>query len=359
MRKRFEEIVVIATTPFTPKILTPWMHPVRRFDSLARDYTKGNVRVFYTKELAFPWDPSRIFRCWHAWIKTERILGRIRFKPDIVHAHFTLPCGAIASRIKKQLIIPSVLTVHEDHDWLQKEEQNALVKKAWNDANALIRVNKLDTPLLQKYNQSVHWIPNGYDENKFKYMSVDECRMKLHLPMDKHICFSLGHMERRKGFHDLVEAAAILWQKRKDFIILIGGDGPDKGQLMSRVKEKGLEDCVRFLGYVADADVPMFMNASDFFVLPSYSEGNPTVMFEALGCGRPYIGCAVGGVPEVITSKELGLLVKPSDVNGLMIALSTAFDKTWNREFIISESKQYTWRTIADSIFNVYTTLVI
>ena len=77
------------------------------------------------------------------------------------------------------------------------------------------------------------------------------------------------------------------------------------------------------------------MNASDLFVLPSLNEGNPTVMFEALGCGKPFVGSKVGGVPEVITSEEYGLLVEPGNSTDLAEKILQAFEEEWNRESIL------------------------
>lgn len=96
------------------------------------------------------------------------------------------------------------------------------------------------------------------------------------------------------------------------------------------------------------------MNAADLFVLPSLNEGNPTVMFEALGCGKPFIGTKVGGVPEVITSNEYGLLVEPADPGGLAEKLFIALDRDWDNEKIALYAQQYSWANIADRIVQIY-----
>ena len=77
------------------------------------------------------------------------------------------------------------------------------------------------------------------------------------------------------------------------------------------------------------------MNACDLFVLPSLNEGNPTVMFEALGCGKPFVGTKVGGVPEVIASDDYGLLVEPADPEDLAEKILVALDREWDREAIL------------------------
>ena len=96
------------------------------------------------------------------------------------------------------------------------------------------------------------------------------------------------------------------------------------------------------------------MNSCDIFVLPSISEGNPTVMFEALGCGKPFIGTRVGGIPEIIVDKGIGTLVDPSNAEGLSKALLRALDKDWDEDRIREYAKQYTWEKIAREIVKLY-----
>ena len=96
------------------------------------------------------------------------------------------------------------------------------------------------------------------------------------------------------------------------------------------------------------------MNACDVFVLPSLSEGNPTVMFEALGCGKPFVGTTVGGIPEVIINEKLGILVEPKDIDGLAKAIVRALETDWDRKYISNYAKQFTWDKIAEKIMEVY-----
>jgi len=79
----------------------------------------------------------------------------------------------------------------------------------------------------------------------------------------------------------------------------------------------------------------LWINAADIFVLPSLGEGNPTIMFECLGCGKPFVGTTVGGVPEVITSDDYGLLVEPADPKDLARKILMALGREWDREAIL------------------------
>ncbi len=101
-------------------------------------------------------------------------------------------------------------------------------------------------------------------------------------------------------------------------------------------------------------EIPLWMNACDLFVLPSLNEGNPTVMFEALGCGKPFVGTTVGGVPEVITSDAYGLLVEPADPGNLAENILVALDREWDQEAILRYAERFAWENIAKEIMGVY-----
>jgi glycosyltransferase involved in cell wall biosynthesis len=124
---------------------------------------------------------------------------------------------------------------------------------------------------------------------------------------------------------------------------------------MGRVRELGLEDQVAFVrGPEPPSRVALWMSAADAFVLPSLHEGNPTVMFETLGCGRPFIGTRVGGIPDVITSPDLGELCDPGDAMGLADSIESVLDREWDPEKISGLAQRYSWRSVASDLFDVY-----
>jgi glycosyltransferase involved in cell wall biosynthesis len=77
-------------------------------------------------------------------------------------------------------------------------------------------------------------------------------------------------------------------------------------------------------------------------------------MFETLGCGKPFVGTRVGGVPEIITSDEYGLLVEPADPKDLAGKILIALDREWDREGILRYAKQFTWGNIVKETMVIY-----
>ena len=354
LKKLFDKIVVISTTPYIPKVLGKWVKPKHRKDSMAEDYSYDNVDVYFTKNIVLPIGILKKYRGDQEYKRSKEILERIGFKPDIIHSHFSWPSGYAAVKLKRDLNVPVVITIHENHDWFVLEEKDKRIIETWKNADALIRVNKLDLPTLRKYNNGSVSIPNGYLHNKFKPMDQNKCKKQLDLEPEKKIIFSLGQIVERKGFQDLINAANILRKKRTDFQIIIGGNGPYKENLENLIKKMKLGEYINLIGFVEDKNVPKYMNAAEFFVLPSYSEGNPTVMFECLGCGKPFIGTNVGGIPEIIINEDLGMLIEPGDVKRLARALESGMDKDWNKEQLLEYARQFTWKNIVSQVMEIY-----
>jgi teichuronic acid biosynthesis glycosyltransferase TuaC len=106
-----------------------------------------------------------------------------------------------------------------------------------------------------------------------------------------------------------------------------GGIGPMREGLERRAAELGVADRIRFVGKIPHDEVGWWMAAGDVFVLPSLSEGLPTVVCEAMNCGRPVVATAVDGTPEIVRDGETGLLVPPRDPEALAAALARVLEE--------------------------------
>ena len=293
----------------------------------------------------------------------DQLFGRIRqlvkrrgFDFDIVQGHFTWPTGYAAVRIAREFNVPSVIYLHESQDWLLEmlASKNPRFRWAWGNADALVRVNKRDIPMLQSINRRVLHIPGGFDPIRFCPMAKDEARERIGLPSEGKVLFTLGAHEKRKGFEYLIEAMVPLVEQFPDLHCLIGGSGPYTSNLQKVVRRLGVGDHITFSGQIPSSLLASYYNAANLFVLPSLSEGNPTVMFESLGCGIPFVGTAVGGVREVITSDNYGLLVQPRDSNGLGETIALALNRRWDKDLIRGYSLQYSWESNARSLSELY-----
>ncbi len=324
-------------------------------DKLCKDYTYDNVEVYYPRCTYIS-----IFRLSKILIDNrlqavERIIEEHYLEFDFIHAHFTWPSGYISVRLKEKYGKPVIITIHENGDWFDQEIRmnHPLINTAWSGADALIRVNQKDVPILQRYNKCTYDIPNGFSPT-FRYIGMAVARKRLDLPEDAKIIFTLGNLIKRKGFNYLIDAMVQVCGQRDDVLCFIGGAGLKKGSLQGQIDRLHLEKRVRLLGSVPQNQLTLWMNACDLFALPSLNEGNPTVMFEALGCGKPFVGTKVGGVPEIIKSNDYGLLVEPADPEDLAEKILIALDREWDHEAILRYAEQFTWENIAQQIIEVY-----
>ena len=111
---------------------------------------------------------------------------------------------------------------------------------------------------------------------------------------------------------------------------------------------------VLLIGSKKHEEIPIWMNTSDIFILPSLQEGFPTVIPEAMACGKPVVATKVGGVPEAIYSDELGILVPPKDSESLSWAILEVLDRKWDPNIILEHAKKYSWSELAKQILLTY-----
>src|SRR4029453_13338966 len=108
-----------------------------------------------------------------------------------------------------------------------------------------------------------------------------------------------------------------------DIELSLAGDGPDRAVLEAEARRRGVADCVRFLGYQSSDQVRALLQDTDVFVLPSFAEGVPVVLMEAMASGVPVLTARVAGVSELVEDGVSGFVVSPGDVEALARAIDT------------------------------------
>jgi teichuronic acid biosynthesis glycosyltransferase TuaC len=131
----------------------------------------------------------------------------------------------------------------------------------------------------------------------------------------------VGGLVEVKGMKELAAAAERLLDRHRQFQLVCVGDGPARDRLAGLASRAGRGGAVVLPGRVTPEDVPRFLQAADFLVLPSYSEGMPQAVLEAMNCGLPVVATRVGGVPEAVLDGETGLLVEARNVDQLREAM--------------------------------------
>jgi len=126
----------------------------------------------------------------------------------------------------------------------------------------------------------------------------------------------LGAFSKRKGIYDLIEAMQVVVRERPDVVFELGGD-QDVEEVRRLVLERGLDGNVRMLGWVRGGEKLATFARAHVYVLPSYHEGLPIGVLEAMAAGLPVVTTPVGGIPEIVRDGVNGLVITPGDVRAL------------------------------------------
>jgi len=292
----------------------------------------------------------------------EKIIEKKSIKFDLIFTHFLWSAGYVGAKLKEKYNVPFIAIGHgydvydlsfRDNIWRKK------IEYVLNSADRAITVSKKNVECIKKIDADVpvEVIPNGFRDDLFYPRDTIKCRKKLGLPINKKIILNVGNMIEIKGHKYLIKAMAKVVESRDDVMCIIIGSGHLKNNLKKQIKILELGDYVKLCGRKAHNEMPIWMNAADLFVLPSLNEGNPTVMFEALGCGKPFIGTKVGGIPEIINNKKPGYLVEAKDVDQLSTNILRALETEWNSKYIYNYARKFTWKSIVKEIMKVYESL--
>lgn len=127
----------------------------------------------------------------------------------------------------------------------------------------------------------------------------------------------IGRLAEEKGVWNFVRALPRITAGRQDVHVLIGGDGPLLPEFREFVRESGLAERVTFAGWIPHEDLPRRLNDLRLLVLPSYTEGLPNIMLEAMACGTPVLATPVGAVPDFIRDGETGFILAPNTPEGV------------------------------------------
>ncbi len=161
----------------------------------------------------------------------------------------------------------------------------------------------------------------------------------------------VGRLDPKKGIVELLKAFAALAIRRPHLRLVYIGDGPGNEQLRSKARELALEDRILLAGACSSQKVAQWLAAANLLALPSYSEGCPNVIIEALSCGRPVVATNVGGIPELVNENS-GILFAPLDWRPLAEAIETAMERKWDEQ-LISDQFRRSWDDAAGELLTV------
>jgi glycosyltransferase involved in cell wall biosynthesis len=275
--------------------------------------------------------------------------AHLRKRFDVMLCYWVYPDGDAAFRLSGSLGIPYVLVaLGSDLNVMGHAGQTKrLIRRTLRGARRVIAVSdalRSQAVALGAPPDAVSVVRNGVNTRIFTVQARQECRDRLDIGAGERVIVFVGDMLPVKGFDVLLDALALMEGDRPTAIFV--GAGTYRRAFERRAAGLGLGRTARFTGQVPHEEVAGYLNAADFLVLPSRLEGCPNVVLEALACGTPVIASAVGGIPELITRPDQGILVPPDSPPELAKAMREGFLRSWRRDEIARTSTR-TWEDAA------------
>jgi len=176
---------------------------------------------------------------------------------------------------------------------------------------------------LRRFNPRVYFLPT--------YVDISRYRCEREILSEKPVKFMyVGRFDREKGIDVLLSALRVLLEKKKEFEFLFIGHGMF-GECIKKLASQS-NGKIKFIGEIDNIEMPKWYNRVDVVVLPSYTEGMPAVLMEAMACKRLVIATSVGSIPFLLDNGKCGLLIKPGDRNELIRKLISIIDNPDKRK---------------------------
>ncbi len=305
------------------------------------------------------------------WDTRSNFLSQKAAKPNAINLHFALYSLPLLKVLPDG--VPITFTFHGPWALESKQEgasklgvflKHWLVeKRVYDRCDRFIVLSKaFGTILHQEYQvpwRKIHIIPGGVDLTRFQpNLSRQEARTQLNWPQDRVILFTPRRLVNRMGLDKLLTAVAKIKSIIPDVWLAIAGKGPIKAALEQQTSELGLNDSVKFLGFLPDDQLPLAYQAADLTIMPSQSlEGFGLVLLESLACGTPALCTPVGGMPEVLEPFSPNLITASPEATDIAERLEEVLtgkvsmpSRTACREYAATN---FDWQKIAQQVRQV------
>lgn len=327
----------------------------------------GNVRI-HRIGFGIP----RIDRYMLALFGHRKALSLYRqYSHDLVWSIMASYGAFSAVRVKERANIPFLLTLQEGTNIKDIMQKVRFVQKQFKgifkSADALQSISRF----LQSWGHEMGFagsidkvIPNGVDIPAFTAdFSTDELNAKRRtfgFKDNATILVTTSRLEVKNGVGDIIDSLPFL---PENVCLLICGSGSLERELRNKIKEQGLEERVRFLGFLPIKELPMVLKASDIFIRPSLSEGLGNAFLEAMAAEIPVIGTARGGITDFLKDNVTGFLCEPENCRSVASAVKRVLVlSAEERAAVVMNAKNmviknYDWAKISASMRDIFNTL--
>jgi len=172
------------------------------------------------------------------------------------------------------------------------------------------------------------------------FTDIDTFNVRVPLDAREISVGYIGRFSEEKGILNYLNGLSILSKEHPNYKFLIGGDGVLNNVVRDFIQQNGLNNRVEFAGWISHETLPDYLNKIRLIVIPSYTEGLPNVMLEAMACGTPVLATPVGMIPEVITDGESGFIMEDNSPKCIARNVTRALNSP-NLEEIAKNGRQF------------------
>jgi len=255
-------------------------------------------------------------------------LGELRREGyDLVHIHTPFVAHYLGLKLANLLDVPCVETYHtffEDYlhhylPWLPKALARGfarwLSRRQCNAVDAVVAPSQPMLDVLRQYGvqSKAEVIPTGLQPHSFDLGDGAAFRQKHGIPLQRPLALFVGRVAYEKNIDFLLRMVVDLRKKQADILLVVAGEGPAEASLHAQSKELGLQDNIKFIGYMdRNTELNSCYRAADVFVFSSTSETQGLVLLEAMAQGVPVVAIAELGTKSILIEGE-GALIAPEN----------------------------------------------
>lgn len=312
--------------------------------------------------------------------EVERYARQQAVPYDLVHANFFMS-GMVAQHLRRTLGIPFVITFHA-LGLVRRQAQGeadgfpdarfAIERQLMRDAQRVIAECPQDMvdmeALYGASHEKIEIVPCGFDPEEFPPLTADT-RQQLGFRQGDFVILQLGRMVPRKGVDNVIRALAVLEKKYAvpARLLVVGGNSkapdpiatPELGRLAALATSLGVAERVTFTGQRSREQLRFYYGAADVFCTTPWYEPFGITPVEAMACGLPVVGSAVGGIQTTVVDGKTGYLVPPNDPEALAERLAFLYRHPWLAQRLGQAGMErawqhFTWRSVAAQLAAVY-----
>jgi glycosyltransferase involved in cell wall biosynthesis len=295
-----------------------------------------------------------------------RLMKRIRKQNfDLIHFQGFHPLYCMAA-VLCQRKCPTVITLHGissvemdyhiERNFIFRYFSKMIEKYAVSKIkNIIVVAPQIEKIINGMTGSKTFMIPNGVAISSIKEIKPTKFNKE-------NIIFFIGNLTKRKGVDVLIRSFCDVENSFSDSCLLIAGSGGEEEELKSLVQHLGLENKIKFLGFLKGNEKFSLMKSANILVLPSLWESLPIVVLEGMACGKPIIASDVGGIPYLVHDGVNGFLIQPGEIKELSNKIITLLEDKKLQEKMgkesLKRSEEFDWNKIALKTYEVYVEII-